>query len=41
MFELKLLVVKFWKYLLACLEDIFVYRIYWNARWEFFLKFGA
>jgi len=30
--SLKLPVVKFWKYLLACVDDIFVYRIYSNAR---------
>ena len=30
--SLKLPVVKFWKYLLACVDDIFMYRIYSNAR---------
>jgi len=30
--SLKLPVVKFWKYLLACVVDIFMYHIYLNAR---------
>lgn len=30
--SLKLSVVKFWKYLLACVDDIFMYCIYSNAR---------